>query len=64
MKERMDEVILKAADLRMDCNDLKDSISKSDEIIANLRIELSMANIERRSWSSWLVKERLETGVV
>lgn len=43
MKERMGEVILKAADLRNDCNDLKDSISKSDEIIANLRIELSMA---------------------
>ncbi len=43
MKTRMGEVILKAADLRKVNNDLKDSISKSDEIIANLKIELSMA---------------------
>ncbi len=43
MKTRMGEVMLKAADLRKVNNDLKDSISKSDEIIANLKIELSMA---------------------
>jgi hypothetical protein len=43
MKERMGEVIHKAAELRKDSEDFKDSISKSDELIANLKIELSLA---------------------
>jgi chromosome segregation ATPase len=43
LKERMGEVIHKAAELRKDNEDLKDSISKSDELIANLKIELSRA---------------------
>ena len=69
MKERMGEVIHKAAELRKDNEDLKDSISKSDELIANLKIEvswslISSAAIKKKAELSKLQARYVDSGVV